>query len=129
VKAATGEVVSAEALGGADLHCKTSGVTDHYATSDQHALAIARRIVANLNLPAKPVGGRGYAAAEPYAEPLFPTEELREMAPVQLNVCICGPLFLSCLVFSFFLCCIFFSLPYSAHSFNPNGDGVMLCCG
>ena len=49
VKAATGEVVSAEALGGADVHCKTSGVTDHYANSDQHALEITRDIIANLN--------------------------------------------------------------------------------
>lgn len=49
VKAATGEVVSAEDLGGADVHCKTSGVADHYAESDVHALALARRCVANLN--------------------------------------------------------------------------------
>jgi 3-methylcrotonyl-CoA carboxylase beta subunit len=49
VKAATGEVVSAEALGGADVHCKTSGVADHYADNDEHALALARRSVANLN--------------------------------------------------------------------------------
>ena len=49
VKAATGEVVSAEELGGADVHSRTSGVTDHYATDDAHALRIARRIVANLN--------------------------------------------------------------------------------
>ncbi len=49
VKAATGEVVSAEELGGADVHCKTSGVTDHYAEDDLDALAIARRIVAHLN--------------------------------------------------------------------------------
>ncbi|WP_443190615.1 carboxyl transferase domain-containing protein [Pseudomonas indica] len=49
VKAATGEVVSAEDLGGADVHCKTSGVADHYAESDEHALALARRCIANLN--------------------------------------------------------------------------------
>ena len=49
VKAATGEVVSAEELGGADVHCKTSGVADHYAENDEHALALARRCVANLN--------------------------------------------------------------------------------
>jgi len=49
VKAATGEEVSAEDLGGADVHCKVSGVTDHYAQDDRHALAIARRIVADLN--------------------------------------------------------------------------------
>src|SRR5579863_8516810 len=49
VKAATGEVVSAEELGGADVHSRVSGVTDHYALNDTHALSIARRIVANLN--------------------------------------------------------------------------------
>jgi len=49
VKAATGEVVSAEELGGADVHARISGVVDHYAQNDLHALAIARRIVANLN--------------------------------------------------------------------------------
>ena len=49
VKAATGEEVSAEELGGADVHSRQSGVTDHYALNDEHALAICRSIVANLN--------------------------------------------------------------------------------
>src|SRR5450432_3615519 len=49
VKAATGEVVTAEELGGADVHARKSGVADHLAADDAHALAIARRIVANLN--------------------------------------------------------------------------------
>src|SRR5213076_2222699 len=49
VKAATGQDVSAEELGGADVHTRRSGVADHYATSDEHALAIARGIVRNLN--------------------------------------------------------------------------------
>ena len=49
VEAATGEKVSAEDLGGADLHCAQSGVTDHYALDDTHALHIARNVVANLN--------------------------------------------------------------------------------
>jgi len=49
VKAATGEEVTAEELGGADVHSRTSGVTDHYALNDQHALAIVRSIVSNLN--------------------------------------------------------------------------------
>src|SRR5580693_1797239 len=49
VKAATGEVVTAEELGGADVHSRVSGVTDHYAFDDRHALGIARRIVGNLN--------------------------------------------------------------------------------
>jgi len=50
VKAATGEVVSAEDLGGGDLHARRSGVADHLAQDDHHALSIARRIVANLNI-------------------------------------------------------------------------------
>jgi 3-methylcrotonyl-CoA carboxylase beta subunit len=54
VKAATGEVVSAEDLGGADVHSRTSGVTDHYALDDAHALRIARRIVLNLNHVKRP---------------------------------------------------------------------------
>src|SRR6266446_3838052 len=49
VKAATGEEVTAEDLGGADVHCRISGVTDHYALNDEHALAICRSIVSNLN--------------------------------------------------------------------------------
>ncbi len=49
VKAATGEEVTAEELGGADVHSRISGVTDHYALNDEHALAICRSIVANLN--------------------------------------------------------------------------------
>ncbi len=49
VKAATGETVSAEDLGGADVHSRISGVTDHYAMNDRHALALARRVVATLN--------------------------------------------------------------------------------
>ncbi len=49
VKAATGEVVSAEALGGADVHTRLSGVSDHLAEDDVHALALARRAIANLN--------------------------------------------------------------------------------
>ena len=48
VKAATGEDIDAESLGGADVHCRESGVCDHYAENDTHALAIARRIVARL---------------------------------------------------------------------------------
>jgi len=49
VKAATGETISAEDLGGADVHCKVSGVADHYADNDAHALQIARRAVSRLN--------------------------------------------------------------------------------
>ncbi|MEL0035968.1 MAG: carboxyl transferase domain-containing protein [Gammaproteobacteria bacterium] len=71
VKAATGEVVTAEALGGADVHCKTSGVTDHYANSDEHALAITRDIIANLNHQ-KPEP----SVLRDSVEPLYPTEEI-----------------------------------------------------
>lgn len=53
VKAATGEEVTAEELGGADVHCRQSGVTDHYAQNDGHALSIVRTIVSNLNRPKK----------------------------------------------------------------------------
>ncbi|EED30755.1 methylcrotonoyl-CoA carboxylase beta chain [gamma proteobacterium NOR5-3] len=49
VKAATGEIVTAEELGGADVHCRQSGVTDHYANDDRHAIALLRQSVANLN--------------------------------------------------------------------------------
>jgi len=76
VKAATGEIVSAEALGGADLHSRTSGVTDHFAVDDAHALAICRRIVANLNRR-KTVD----LAVQPPRDPAFPAEELYGIIP------------------------------------------------
>ena len=65
VKAATGQKVSAEELGGADVHARRSGVADHYATSDEHALAIARQIVSHLGDP-EPVPW-GLARPEPPA--------------------------------------------------------------
>lgn len=49
VKAATGEVISAEELGGAEVHCRQSGVADHYADSDSHALMLARQVISHLN--------------------------------------------------------------------------------
>lgn len=49
VKAATGEIVTAENLGGADVHCRISGVADYYAQNDEHAIALTRRIIGNLN--------------------------------------------------------------------------------
>ena len=80
VRAATGEVVTPEELGGADLHCRTSGVTDHYANNDEHALLIARRIVRNLNRPMatsiKP---------ETVSEPRYPAEELLGLIPDSLR--------------------------------------------
>src|SRR5260370_7877443 len=71
VKAATGEIVTAEELGGADVHSRISGVTDHYALDDRHALGIARRIVGNLNS----VKQVSLALAEP-PEPLYPPAEI-----------------------------------------------------
>uniref|UniRef100_A0A8C7LYU5 Methylcrotonoyl-CoA carboxylase beta chain, mitochondrial n=1 Tax=Oncorhynchus mykiss TaxID=8022 RepID=A0A8C7LYU5_ONCMY len=71
VKAATGETVSAEDLGGADLHCRKSGVTDHYALDDSHALHLARKAVRNLNYT-KNI----QVTTEPPEVPLYPAEEL-----------------------------------------------------
>ncbi len=53
VKAATGEDVTPEELGGADVHCRISGVSDHYALNDEHAIQITRNIIQNLNRPKK----------------------------------------------------------------------------
>jgi len=80
VKAATGEVVSAEDLGGADVHCRTSGVTDHIANNDEHAMLEARRVLANLNGgPTKPgLAGMDVQAPE---SPLFDSSELDGVVP------------------------------------------------
>jgi 3-methylcrotonyl-CoA carboxylase beta subunit len=77
VKAATGEVVSAEELGGAEVHSRVSGVTDHYAQDDAHALAIARRIVGHLNRIKKP-----NIAVQEAREPLYDTAEIGGVIPV-----------------------------------------------
>uniref|UniRef100_A0A804HLJ9 methylcrotonoyl-CoA carboxylase n=2 Tax=Homo sapiens TaxID=9606 RepID=A0A804HLJ9_HUMAN len=71
VKAATGEEVSAEDLGGADLHCRKSGVSDHWALDDHHALHLTRKVVRNLNYQKKLD-----VTIEPSEEPLFPADEL-----------------------------------------------------
>ena len=71
VKAATGEIVSAEELGGADVHTRISGVADHFAQNDAHALSIARRIVGNLNR-VKPAP----ADVVPSRDPLYAADEL-----------------------------------------------------
>jgi len=76
VKAATGEVVSAEDLGGADVHCRTSGVADHYAQNDHHALEIARNIVGNLNR-VKPVTMN----IQPIVEPAYDAQEIYGVVP------------------------------------------------
>ncbi len=81
VKAATGEVVSAEELGGADVHTRVSGVADYLAQDDRHALVLARDIVAHLNR-AKPSAG---VSREP-AEPFFDPEELEGIIPSDTRV-------------------------------------------
>lgn len=105
VKAATGEDVSAEELGGAELHCTTSGVTDHLAESEPHAISIARNILGNINMAA--AGAKAVFTTFPgtastaasslhgeqqhsdvdsipgasWEEPLFPADELRGVVP------------------------------------------------
>ena len=76
VKAATGEVVTAEELGGADVHARTSGVADYLANNDHHALDLARRAVARLNRT-KPVNGELTEAIEP----LYTSEEIYGVIP------------------------------------------------
>lgn len=79
VKAATGEVVTAEELGGADVHARQSGVADHYAADDTHALSIVRRIVAGLN--------RRKAVDIPLKrprEPHYPASDLDGIVPATL---------------------------------------------
>lgn len=76
VKAATGEIVTAQELGGAEVHCETSGVTDHLAEDDEHALEITRSIVANLNKR------KVYQLKTlPREEPLYSPEELYGVVP------------------------------------------------
>jgi 3-methylcrotonyl-CoA carboxylase beta subunit len=80
VQAATGEIVSAEDLGGADVHARTSGVVDHYAHDDRHALALCRRIVAGLNHSKQPQ----VALREPHA-PRYDPAELYGVVPANLR--------------------------------------------
>lgn len=76
VKAATGEEVSAEELGGAEVHCRTSGVADHYANNDNHALELARRSVARLNRVKNPL-----LDIQPIVEPLYGAQEIYGVVP------------------------------------------------
>jgi 3-methylcrotonyl-CoA carboxylase beta subunit len=76
VKAATAEVVTAEELGGADVHTRISGVADHYAEDDHHALELARRAVANLNR-----AGQTLVAMQEPRPPLYDPEELYGVIP------------------------------------------------
>jgi 3-methylcrotonyl-CoA carboxylase beta subunit len=76
VKAATGEIVTAEALGGADVHCRTSGVADHYVQNDTHALSETRRIVSNLNRLTS-----ASIVMRESKEPIYPAHELYGIIP------------------------------------------------
>ncbi len=80
VKAATGEVVTAEELGGGELHSRTSGVTDHLAEDDEDALRIVRRIVATLG-PKSPSPWD----ILPTVDPIAPQEQLYDVVPVDLR--------------------------------------------
>ena len=75
VRAATGEEVDAETLGGADVHCRRSGVTDYYAENDTHALAFARRAVARLRPPQ--VRSLAGAALDGFPGPRIACDECR----------------------------------------------------
>ena len=81
VKAATGEVVTAEALGGADVHTRVSGVADHFAQNDAHALSIARQIVSTLNKEKAP-----NIPLRESVEPLYDPAELTGVMPTDLRV-------------------------------------------
>ncbi len=80
VEAATGETVTAEELGGAVVHTSISGVADHIADDDAHALSICRSIFETLPLP-----DRQPLEQTPWEEPLYPAEELYALAPVDLK--------------------------------------------
>ena len=80
VAAATGEIVTAEDLGGADVHARTSGVVDHYAHDDRHALALCRRIVAGLNIVKRPQ----LALRQPLP-PRYTAEELYGVVPANVR--------------------------------------------
>ena len=76
VKAATGEEVDAETLGGADVHTRLSGVADHFAENDTHAVAIARELVGNLNRP-----DPAFVPAEEPSEPAYPADDIYGILP------------------------------------------------
>jgi 3-methylcrotonyl-CoA carboxylase beta subunit len=86
VKAATGEVVTAEELGGADVHSRQSGVTDHYARDDAHALAIARRVVAQLGPRRTRVGAFEPQPGITPRPAAYDAEELLGVVPSDLKV-------------------------------------------
>ncbi|MGH6771250.1 MAG: carboxyl transferase domain-containing protein [Xanthobacteraceae bacterium] len=81
VKAAIGEVVTAEELGGADVHSRQSGVTDYVADNDAHAIEIARRLIANLNRIKRP-----WLELRPLREPLYPAADLYGIVPANARM-------------------------------------------
>ncbi len=81
VKAATGEVVTAEDLGGGDVHTRLSGVADYLAEDDAHALALARRAVASLG----PRRGRETAALQAPEPPAYDPDEILDVVPADLR--------------------------------------------
>ncbi len=90
VQAATGEIVSAEELGGAEVHCRKSGVADHYAQDDQHALEIARSIVRNSSAKDAANVRQGDKVGNSSGEdeitaPVYDIEELNGIVPAQSN--------------------------------------------
>ncbi|KAJ0640240.1 putative methylcrotonoyl-CoA carboxylase [Helianthus annuus] len=86
VKAATGEEVSSEDLGGADVHCKISGVSDYLAQDEPHALSIGRNIVKNLHTAGNEGMVNGFQGTiSDYKEPVYDVNELRSIAPTDLK--------------------------------------------
>lgn len=83
VKAATGEIVTAEELGGGDVHARTSGVCDHLAENDEDALSIARGIIASLNRRPKP--GLARTETAQVVPPAYPAEEIAGILPQDLR--------------------------------------------
>jgi 3-methylcrotonyl-CoA carboxylase beta subunit len=81
VKAATGEVISAENLGGADVHARRSGVADHLALNDEHALSLCRRIIANVPCRRLPGASEGRLEAGGASDPKYDADDLLGLIP------------------------------------------------
>lgn len=82
VKAATGEIIDAESLGGGELHCSTSGVTDHFAEDDKHALQIARSIIESTKTPGQEIQS---GITESFEEPLYSADDLSGIVGTNLR--------------------------------------------
>ena len=80
VKAATNEENTPEGLGGADIHCRVSGVADHYAVDEPHALYLARRCIKSLNYEKQPT-----ITIEKPEDPLYPAEDLYGVVPIEIK--------------------------------------------